>query len=440
MKAKSILIVSVVALASLVICLSIGFAINTSKMQSNANALNSVYERTFYELVDDVNNIEVELSKLSVTEDGIAQQKSLTKLIEKTTSAMNNIAMLPVANNTLNNTSRFINQLNGMCVSMQQYDMSTLSSESRNQLDELYEYIIKIKNELNVLSRNIENGYRIIDGLEDQGQNNFNNNFNNINNDSVEYPTLIYDGPFSDSVLNQEIKGLPESECTQQEAEQYLKNIFSSQGITSVKYLTTTNGKFETFDFSVKLNSGLEYYAQVTKRGMFLLTLSALAETGDSNITVDKGEEIALDMAKIVGLNDMKVAWSASSNGIIYVNLVFTKDNVAIYPDMVKVKVDEVSTKVVGWEASAYAYNHTDRTIPSATLGATEAKNKVSSKLEILSQRLVIIPQDYLKEALAYEFEATYQGYTYYVYIDAKTGEQLKILRVIQTDNGDLLL
>ena len=128
MKAKGILIVSVVALASLVICLSIGFAINTSKMQSNANALNNVYERTFYELVDDVNNIEVELSKLSVTEDGIAQQKSLTKLIEKTTSAMNNIAMLPVASNTLNNTSRFINQLNGMCVSMQQYDMSTLFS------------------------------------------------------------------------------------------------------------------------------------------------------------------------------------------------------------------------------------------------------------------------------------------------------------------------
>ena len=81
-----------------------------------------------------------------------------------------------------------------------------------------------------------------------------------------------------------------------------------------------------------------------------------------------------------------------------------------------------------------------EKDINTVVIKATEARNKVSSKLEILSQRLVIIPQDYLKEALAYEFEATYQGYTYYVYIDAKTGEQLKILRVIQTDNGDLLL
>lgn len=440
MKAKSILIVSVVALASLVICLSIGFVINTSKMQTNANTLNNMYERTFYELVDDVNNIEVELSKLAVTDDSLAQQKSLTKLIEKTTSAMNNLSMLPVASNTLNNTSKFINQLNGMCVSLQKNDISTISADNREQLDGLYEYIVKIKSELNTLSRNIENGYRIIDGLENQGEENFNNNFNNINNDSIEYPTLIYDGPFSDSVLNQEIKGLGENNCTQQEAEQYLKNTFESFGVSSVKYLTTTDGKFKTFDFSVKLGNGVEYYAQVTERGMFLLTLSALAETGTSTISIDKGEEIALDMAKKLGLENMQTVWSASSNGIVYVNLVYTKDNVAIYPDMVKVKIDEVTGNVVGWEASAYAYNHTDRTIPGASLGATQAREKISNRLDILSQRLVIIPQDYLKEALAYEFEATYQGYTYYIYIDAQNGEQLKILRVIQTDNGDLLL
>ena len=64
----------------------------------------------------------------------------------------------------------------------------------------------------------------------------------------------------------------------------------------------------------------------------------------------------------------------------------------------------------------------------------------MSKNLTIDSQKLCVIPLDYVGETLAYEFAGKYDNFNYYLYIDAYTGSQVRVLRVIQTEQGELVL
>ena len=60
--------------------------------------------------------------------------------------------------------------------------------------------------------------------------------------------------------------------------------------------------------------------------------------------------------------------------------------------------------------------------------------------MDVRTTKLAIIPNDYVGETLTYEFMCINEGATYYVYVNAKTGEQVNILKIIETDDGNLLM
>ena len=80
------------------------------------------------------------------------------------------------------------------------------------------------------------------------------------------------------------------------------------------------------------------------------------------------------------------------------------------------------------------------RQMPKAKLSAKEAVKQVSSSLTVTGTRLAYIPKSENRECLAYEFRAEKDGEIYYVYIDAITGRQTEMFRVIDTDDGVMLL
>ena len=121
-----------------------------------------------------------------------------------------------------------------------------------------------------------------------------------------------------------------------------------------------------------------------------------------------------------------------------YVNLVPKINDVYIYPDMLKVKVEKSNGIVCGFDAVSFAYNHQERTNLTATIGVTEARNKVNANMEIFSTKLCVIPLEFGGETLAYEFYGSMMGNEYYIYINALTGKQENILRVISTSEGEL--
>jgi len=105
-----------------------------------------------------------------------------------------------------------------------------------------------------------------------------------------------------------------------------------------------------------------------------------------------------------------------------------------------KVKVALDNGEIVGFEGTSFVMNHHDRKLEKPELSEKEALAKVNPQLKIESKRLAVIPLETLQEVLAYEFRGDLNGDTFIVYINAITGEEERILKVIDTKSGPVTL
>lgn len=422
-----------------VIGMGIGLYFASNGLTQHSASLEGVYKRSFYELVDNVNSLENEVSKLLVTKSEDSQHKSLLVIKQQSADAGSNLSRLPFSSNMISQTEKFINQVNGYFTSLLKRQ-GGIADDQYDTIYDVYDNITKVQRELNKVSYKLSDGYKIMDNLDGNVDvDGFSLNFAGISSDSIEYPSMIYDGPFSDGLQDIEVKGILGTETLEKDARAFLKEVFNLDKNSQIEYLGDTEGNFKTYDYKISVNQN-DYYAQVTKQGKFLLTVSADAVMGEPKIDSDDALKRALAFVDKLDIKDMQRVWSAEADGIAYINLAPVLDGVTIYPDLIKVKVDMVTGNVMGYEASGYAVNHTNRKLPEPKKTKEQARSQVSNKLEIQNERLCVIPLEFGGEALAYEFEAKANGHTYYVYIDAGSNEQIKIMRVIKTTQGSLIL
>ena len=79
MKSRQVIAI-VVVFVILVGLLTVGFVTTTNNLANVSGSLESVYQRNFYELLSNVNDIEVTLSKGLVSNDKTQQTKLFYKL------------------------------------------------------------------------------------------------------------------------------------------------------------------------------------------------------------------------------------------------------------------------------------------------------------------------------------------------------------------------
>ena len=71
----------------------------------------------------------------------------------------------------------------------------------------------------------------------------------------------------------------------------------------------------------------------------------------------------------------------------------------------------------------------------SHSVSRRQAEAAVSERLRVSGARLCVIPLNG-KESLCWQFTGVYNGQTYYVYIDARTGRQRDIQRLVVSAEG----
>jgi len=168
--------------------------------------------------------------------------------------------------------------------------------------------------------------------------------------------------------------------------------------------------------------------------------VSGNVESDMKNIDFAKAKKIALDFAKENGVEDAEVVWSEELNSQAYFNIAPTQNGIVLYPDLVKVKVDMENAEVIGYDAISYWTNHTKRNLPKASLSVEDARKSIDQSFEIKNERKTLTPLDYNREVLCYEFECEKNGATYYIYINAETGIEENILKVVETSDGSKLM
>lgn len=433
-----ILSVFVIVLAIMTITFAVLYSVNKKGYQESSINLENVYQRSFYDLVDNVNNIEVKMGKALSSNDKKYSKKMLKEVNENVNEAEISLSYLPISMNGIPDTIKFINQLGGYTETLIEND--EISSDNMKTLNRLYVSVLDIKEKLNDMSDKVARGYNI--SINSKGTKEDFNKFTvliqNTKNKDVDFPVMIYDGPFADTVLNKQIKGLNFDNVSKEKVIEIAKELFN---LKKISFAGEANGKFETFDFNIKLKNNIDCYAQFTKKGGKLLTLSSFSDNKKVNYDKNYAIKKAKEFIQKQDIKTVECVWSDIIGNDAYINFAPVENNIIYYPDLIKVKVDLSSGEVIGYESTPYYTNHTQRVLPNITISKKDAENKIDASYQVESVKLALSPiEDKNKEILTYEIKCSKLNTVYYFYIDVKNGETVNIFKVVETDNGNLLM
>lgn len=435
---KWLFIVSLVLLTALSGILTYFLVTKNSQKNDYASALRNSYSRNFNELSSNLNEIDVNLSKLVGSSTNTARQKILLTIWRDCFASQTNLSNLPIEHESVEDTMGFVNRLGEYCyfLSTKLINGQMLSVSDLNKIEELSKYSNALSHDISLLALNVSNGNFDVLKISGSGLgDDFLAFLDDLKESAVDTPSMIYDGPYSESADEQEILGLADFTCTQEEAAQYLAEVFQTD-IGNVSFISQTSANFETYNFMV---NG-EIFAQVTQKGKFLLAFNR--ETSEGSMEIDKEQAIskASQFLTYLGFENMEANWVNAVGGQFMINFAPVENGVLIYSDLIKIKLSGTG-QVCGFEAISYAYNHTQRSIPENLISTFEANEVVDSRLNIKNIRLCIIPKQFAPEVLAYEFYCEYNDSTYYVYINATNGREEEIFKVVHDENeGELVI
>lgn len=432
-----IIVLSLVIISSSIFSLILINSNNTIRV-----SLENVYQKSLNDLVKNIDDVEVGISKLVATNNSKTQKKILDDLYVNCVLASANLSQLPISSNKVISVTNFINTCGGYMYSLSEKIDSgnTLNDSDFNNVESLLGQSKIVLYDITNFISSLSYDYLVLNNvtLSDGENSEFTAGLTSNENTVSKEPSLIYDGPFSESVVNKKINGLPETIISKEEGDKKANSLLKYFNGFSVKYLGDTTGKFETYNYSLSQNENV-LFVQISKRGGVLLNITSSNIGGNKNLTKFECEKIAKSIAYEFGFADLYSVWDLELNNVIYINLAPIYDGVIYYPDLIKVKIDKTSGVIIGWEAQNYAYNHVEREDFPNGIGILIGEQLLNNKLTVIERNYSVIPNEFSGESYAYEYICSWDEYTYYIYLDAITGEELNILRVVKTTNGDLL-
>ena len=409
---------------------------------------NNTYNMAFNELVGYVQNIENYLAKSTISSDSKHGAETLTQVWRQADLAVSYLSQIPLNTEELTKTAKFLNQVSeySYALSRKNINNEDLSQEELDNLEMLHNYSLELKDSLNQMLEEINNGTISWDNLDKnrdyvkQVDNIAIDTLVNIDNNFSEYAGLIYDGAFSEHIEKMEKKGLTGENVDEYTAKQAVKDFFGEEKIEEIKLNSfIENGNIPVYDFTVELkNTDITANISISQKGGKVVIMNYEREVEEEKIDKDEANEIGKRFLRQKGFENMKETYYQTESNVITINYAYTQDDVIIYPDLIKLKIALDNGEILGIETNGYLNSHEERNIIQPRITVEEAKTKLNPRLNIESEGLAIIPTEWKSEILCYEFKGRVEETDFLVYINAETGEEENILVIIETPGGIL--
>ena len=256
----------------------------------------------------------------------------------------------------------------------------------------------------------------------------------------AQYPSLLYDGPFSESSEQAEPMGLSGEPIDEAEAVRRAQELFPDR---TLRFDGRTEGTIVTYDFSADDGKG-ELCVSLTEQGGELYYFMGVP-AGDRNEPPNDKESRRLHGAasaylKEHGFGEMEPSYAQYYAGAVVLNYAALQDGVILYADLVKVYVDRETGRVIGLDAANYRFHHRQRDLEPPTLSEQDARERISDALSIEAVHLALIPKCNTREVLCYECKCKKDDTFFIVYINAQSGAEEEIFEVVNSDEGDLVV
>ncbi len=448
-------VITWILIGSLIISGIWGYTQYNQKVQYKT-FLENQYQNDFYTLLNSVEGIEALLSKSMVTQSDEQLASLFTQTWENANMAQDSLSRLPVSHLALNETSKFLSQLGDFTYSCgkQIITGATLSDKQWQDLERLHNNSADLIISLQKIHREVmedpaqfvdmTKGKNVILSRTSDRMKPIESNLENMEEETAAYPKLIYDGPFSEHLFNLKSKGLKGKDITREEGKEKAIEFLGEDRVGEITALGSGDGIVTTYSYEViptNEKGDRRVFIEVSKKGGHVLWMMDSKVVRKVDYTMPKALEKAQKFLEEKGFENMVPSYAEKYNGVGVFNFAYEQNGVLIYPDLIKVQVGLDNGEILGFEAQGFYIAHVDkREIPKPKITLEEARSRVNDRLDIFKERMAIIPTPAQKEVLCYEFKGTFQEDTYIVYINAQTGKEQEILKVIKTNNGDLTM
>lgn len=438
----------IVVLFTIIIILSV---IIYKKQTEYRQASENQYNMAFYELVDYVQNVETYLAKSLISSSPEHGAETLTHVWREANLAQAYLSRLPIDSVELEKTAKFLNQVSDYSYSLSRKNIynEELTEEDLKNLEDLHNYSVELRNTLDQLSADINDGRIKWGELTKKGEVAFaqevsnisKNSFSNLEENFHEYSGLIYDGAFSEHMTSSQKKVLTGDNIDEEKAKQIATDFIGKDRMQEINLSgKSENTDIITYDFSVKVNNENEenMNISITEKGGHVLLMNYNRNVAAELISQEEADKIGKQFLEDRGLNNMKETYYLKQDGIVTINYAYKQDEVTVYPDLIKLKIALDNGEVMGIETKGYLNSHEERKIPEVKITKEKAKESLNKNLEITSESLAIIPTEWQTEVLCWEFKGKVNDTDFLVYVNAETGKEEDILVITNTPNGTL--
>lgn len=402
-------------------------------------------QRTITSLASYVDSLANDLKKMQYVNTSTMASTLSLSLCKASAGAKNCLSSLSAGDTQLNNINKFLTQSSDYVQSLTKRvsNGETLTEQDHEQITQLYNYAAKLSEQISYLeevmfagSIDFEDVTSTLSFLADEGDLSisYSSAVSDAESSFSDYPTLIYDGPFADNVLEKESemlkseKGISEAQAKKKAAE------YSGVKEENLIRQEDENGKIKAYVFYCNGTS-----VAVTKNGGYLLYLLTDTFAGEEKLNADDAIQKARQYLEKIGFSSLKDSYYSINDGICTVNFAYTLGDVICYADLIKVGVALDTGNIVSADAEGYLMNHKKRSVGSNILTQSQAQKNVSTNLTVKNTDMAIIPMSDGKEVYTYEFLCNDKdGNDVLVYIDAETGKEADIKLLLYSDGGIL--
>ncbi|SDN58825.1 germination protein YpeB [Acetanaerobacterium elongatum] len=411
--------------------------------------LEYTYQRALVDLGGNVTEISATLNK-SVYAGTPAQLTQLSsKLLRDCDAAKANLSQLPTSAFHLDGTNKFISQAGEYASSLTRKistSQDVTDTEKQNLL-KLLNYAKELEKTINAMKDDIDRGNmdigKVFQAAKEEGdvtakEPSVTSGFQTVEENMQGYPTLIYDGPYSDHILEKEPVLLKDAKTVTREDARKRAAWALYASPADLKDDTDENGRMPAYCFIYGSSN-----ISMTKQGNVISYMVNSRAVSEGKLSIKQAGIKAGEYLRRLGIENMVQSYYDTANNICTFNYAYDQNGVVCYPDLIKVGVALDNGEIVSFESRGFITNHKEkRDLPKPKITEEQAKAVISKRLKAGKVRLAVIPSIGLNEVFAYEIrcKGLDDNQNVLVYVNAVTGAEEQILILVETETGVLTI
>lgn len=411
--------------------------------------LEYTYRRALGDMTDYVGGMEETLEKALFTGNGQTRNEVTAKLLEQSSGAKSAMAALPFSQEKTERISRFLSQVGDYALAMNREGTTESGNPSTMEnISNLREYAKKlaaaltgIQARLTAEGANISKTERLLNQAEAIEEiPTLDDDVDQVAQEFSQFPTLLYDGPFSDHVTRRTPAALEALEgVTQDKAREKAAQILDAV-LEEVEYVGEGGSQLPVYQF--RWGSSM---VAISKQGGELVYYKRAGQIENQKIGYQAALEAARSYISQWGFPELRESYYVITDNLCAINFHSAYKapdgrEVICYPDLVKVTIEMEEGGMMELDASGYWMNHQTRSVPALDVSREAGAEALNPRLAVEAASLAIIPTPGFEEILCWEYRCTApDGRELLSYVNASTGLEERLFLIQRDEKGVLV-